>query len=109
MFGFSVILMASWEVILATAPLGLLSSGKHYFTKNAAGGTSPVWDMRSSGVKSVVGKAGAYVVAQKVGNIVAPTGTKDVDWLQLKNVEGQLASAIYRTDTRGGPSPASVR
>lgn len=90
-----------------TAPLGLLSSGKHYFTKNAAGAISPVWDMRSSGVKSVQGKPTAYVVAQKVGNIVAPTGAKDVDWLQLKNVEGQLATAIYRTDTRGGPSPAS--
>ena len=27
MFGFSVVLMASWEVILATAPLGLLNGG----------------------------------------------------------------------------------
>ncbi len=27
MFGFSVILMASWEAILATAPLGLLNGG----------------------------------------------------------------------------------
>lgn len=27
MFGFSVILMASWEIVLATAPLGLLNGG----------------------------------------------------------------------------------
>ncbi|KAK3724051.1 hypothetical protein LTR37_001173 [Vermiconidia calcicola] len=27
MFGFSVVLMASWETILATAPLGLLNGG----------------------------------------------------------------------------------
>ncbi|TEB36552.1 hypothetical protein FA13DRAFT_1786951 [Coprinellus micaceus] len=92
---------------LITAPLGCLSAGKHYFTKNAAGGISPVWDMRTTGLKSVQGKAGAYVLAAKVANIPAPTGAQDVDWLQLKNVEGQLATAIYRTDTRGGPAPAS--
>ncbi|KAJ3538784.1 hypothetical protein NMY22_g5024 [Coprinellus aureogranulatus] len=96
---------ASKHAPLFNVPLGVFSSGKHYFKKNDPSGISPVWDMRTTGVKSVKGKAGAYVVAQKVGNVVAPTGAKDVDWLQLNGVEGQLATTIYRTDTRGGPSP----
>lgn len=83
-------------------------SGKHFFSTSPSGtGISPVWDMRSIGPASVKGKADAFVLAAKTGNIPAPTGAKDVDWLQLSNVQGKLGTAIYRVDTRGGPAPAS--
>lgn len=91
-----------------TGPLSLLSSGKHYFTPKGAS-NPPVWDMRSTGPRAVLGKAGAYVVGSKKAGIPAPTGAKDIDWLEVNGVEGQLATTIYRTDTRGGQPPASVR
>ncbi|KAF6761760.1 hypothetical protein DFP72DRAFT_1165446 [Ephemerocybe angulata] len=91
---------------LISAPIGVFSSGKHFFTPTATG-TAPVWDMRAVGVKSVQGKPDAYVLAAKVANLTAPNGAEDVPWLQLKNVEGDLATAIYRINTRGGQPPAS--
>lgn len=84
-----------------SSKLHLDPSGKHFFTPTASG-TAPVWDMRAVGPKGVQGKTGAYVLAAKVANLPAPSGTGDVDWLQLKNVEGLLAKDIYRTETRGG-------
>jgi len=91
-----------------TGPLSLLSSGKHYFTPKGAS-NPPVWDMRSTGPRAVLGKAGAYVVGSKKAGIPAPTGAKDIDWLEVNGVEGQLATTIYRTDTRGGQPPASCK
>jgi hypothetical protein len=99
-------LLNSKNLGLITTPLRILSGGKHFFTPTAAG-NFPVWDMRAVGVKSVQGKPNAFVMAGKVAGITAPTGAKDVDWLQLSNKEGALATAIYRTDTRGGQPPAS--
>ncbi|KAJ2930044.1 hypothetical protein H1R20_g7056, partial [Candolleomyces eurysporus] len=88
-------------------PLGVVASGAHFFTKTPAGTNAPVWDMRAIGPKNVKGKSGAYVVGAKVAGIPSPEGAKNVDFLQLKAVEGALATAIYRTDTQGGPAPAS--
>ena len=84
--------------------------GQHYFVPNpkpAAGSpaVSPVWDFTSDSEK---GNPDAFVLAAKAGDIPAPTGKNDVDWLQLKNVEGELADTVYRTDTKGGQPPASV-
>jgi len=79
--------------------------GSHYFIPNPSGtGLSPVWDYRAIIAK---GNLDAFVLAAKVTNTPAPTGPQDVDWLQLKSVSGQLATAIYRTDTRGGQPPSS--
>jgi hypothetical protein len=79
--------------------------GSHFFVTSPSGtGLSPVWDTRAASGK---GKPDAFVLAAKIGNIPAPTGKQDVDWLQLKNVQGGLAAQVYRTDTRGGPAPAS--
>jgi len=79
--------------------------GQHYFVTSPSGtGLSPVWDARAASGK---GKADAFVLAAKIGDIPAPTGKQDVDWLQLKNVQGDLATQVYRTDTRGGVAPAS--
>lgn len=66
---------------------------------------SPVWDFTSGAEK---GNAEAFVIAAVVGDIPAPTGKEDVDWLQLKNVEGELADTVYRIDTKGGQPPMSV-
>jgi hypothetical protein len=80
--------------------------GVHYFITNPITGTgiSPKWDFATS----YDGNPDAFVVAAKVANLAAPTGTHDVDWLQLKNVQGGLADAVYRVDTKGGQPPASV-
>jgi len=84
--------------------------GQHYFIANGTDpvthsqAISPVWDFTSDAEK---GNAEAFVVAAVVGDIPAPTGTDDVDWLQLKNVEGELANAVYRVETKGGQPPAS--
>lgn len=85
--------------------------GQHYFIANgtdpATGNPilAPVWDF-TSGVDK--GNAKALVIAAVVGDIPAPTGTDDVDWLQLKKVKGELADAVYRVDTKGGQPPTSV-
>jgi len=89
------------KTILPKAPLEL---GKHFFQTNANGGISPVWDFRGD---SAPNQPDAFVVAAKVGDLLAPTGSQDVDWLQLNGVSGALASVVYRTDTRGGQPPAS--
>jgi len=80
-----------------------VSLGQHFFIANATGSLSPVWDFRSS----CRGHDDAYVVAARVGGIPAPTGGDDIDWLQLKGVEGKLATDIYRVDTKSGKAPAT--
>jgi hypothetical protein len=85
--------------------------GQHYFVPNpkpAAGSPaiSPKWDFTHDAKN---GNAAAYVIGAKVASLAAPTGNlADVDWLQLKSIDGQLADAIYRVETKGGQSPASV-
>jgi hypothetical protein len=83
--------------------------GKHYFGTSPSGtGISPIWDMRSSGTAKTKGNPDAFVLAAKSGSVPAPTDpTKDVPWLQLAKVQGKLANTVYRTDTRGGPAPAT--
>ncbi|PPQ78677.1 hypothetical protein CVT25_010698 [Psilocybe cyanescens] len=105
---------AAWKIMPASvktpggSPLmGYGFLGSHFFVTSPSGtGISPVWDYRAGSAK---GNADAFVLAAKVGNIAAPTGSKDVDWLQLKSVQGSLATQIYRTDTRGGQPPASCK
>jgi len=84
--------------------------GQHYFKSNgtdpATGNPAltPVWDFTSDAEK---GNPEAFVAATVVGDIPAPTGNGDVDWLQLARVDGQLADNVYRVDTKGGQPPAS--
>lgn len=89
---------------LGTSPEVL---GQHYFVPNPTGaaGTSPKWDFTSN---AEAGNPEAFVIGLKTGDLPAPTGTNDVDWVQLKEVEGELASTVYRLDTKGGQPPASV-
>ena len=48
------------------------------------------------------------MIGAKVGDLPAPTGPSDIDWLQVKNVQGELATTLYRVDTKAGQPPSSV-
>ncbi|EEB90880.1 hypothetical protein MPER_10855 [Moniliophthora perniciosa FA553] len=78
--------------------------GEHYFVTNPVTGTgiSPKWDMTKA-----LDDPNAFVIEARSAGIPAPTGPSDVDWLYLTNVQGALATDIYRTDTRGGQPPSS--
>ena len=81
--------------------------GQHYFVPNPNGqGLGAKWDFTSQG--ALAGNTNAFVVAAKVNQTDAPTGPKDIAWVSLKSVTGQLAQQIYRTDTRLGQPPATV-
>jgi hypothetical protein len=80
--------------------------GEHFFQSNGNGSIVPVWDFRGD---SAPNQPNAFVVAARVAGLAAPTGKQDVDWLELKGVSGALATSLYRTHTKGGQPPASVR
>ncbi|KAJ7747439.1 hypothetical protein DFH07DRAFT_747772 [Mycena maculata] len=81
--------------------------GFHYFVTSPSGtGLSPEWDFTSTG--KFADNSTAYVIGAKVGDIPAPTDpTVNVDWLALVNVQGALASKIFRIDTVSGQPPTS--
>jgi len=86
--------------------------GQHYFVTNPISGTgsNPKWDFTS---QSDAGNKEAFVVAAKVNGASAPTGSKDIDWVQLgvlagaPALTGELAKQVYRTNTRLGQPAAS--
>ncbi|KAJ7785288.1 putative malate dehydrogenase [Mycena maculata] len=79
--------------------------GQHYFVTSPSGtGLSPKWDF-TSGI--LAENPEAFVIAAKVGDIPAPTGSPDVDWLSLDNVEGDLAKQVFRVSTVNGDAPTS--
>ena len=50
-----------------------------------------------------------FVISVKDGDIPAPTDpSTNVDWLHLTNVDGELASDVYRVLTVGGKPPTEV-
>lgn len=55
------------------------------------------------------GNAQGFSVLSKVGDIPAPTGKADVDWLGLSATSGSLAKQIFRVDTVAGTDGSSVR
>jgi Protein of unknown function (DUF3455) len=78
--------------------------GQHYFIQGSSSNAlSPVWDFRST-----TGNSNAIMIANKTGDLPAPTGPGDVDWLELKNVSGGLAGELFRVVTYKGQPPASV-
>lgn len=81
--------------------------GQHYFIPNPLTGSGVIakWDFSSH-----LHNSSAVVVGAKTGDIAAPTGSKDIDWLSLSAVPGAglLADQVFRTDTRLGQPPASV-
>ncbi|KAI9443419.1 hypothetical protein H4582DRAFT_2072465 [Lactarius indigo] len=79
---------------------GIMLYGRHYIIENPDGDLSSIWDFRPSGLTP--GNPNAFVVAEVTGDIPAPTGYLDLDWLELEGVSGQLASTIFRVYTKGG-------
>jgi len=77
--------------------------GPHYFIPNPTTGVgiSPKWDYSQS-----LGNPNAFVIGAKVGGIPAPNPS-DVDWLVLNGVQGNLATQIFRVETKGGKAPTS--
>ncbi|KAJ7255808.1 hypothetical protein B0H12DRAFT_1112929 [Mycena haematopus] len=81
--------------------------GYHYFVTSPSGtGISPKWDFTSTG--KFAGNSTAFILAAKAGDIPAPTTpATNVDWLALNNVQGSLASKVFRVDTVNGQPPTS--
>jgi len=83
---------ASVKTLGPTGAGGYAMLGSHFFQPNPSGaGLSPIWDYRAVSAK---GNPDAFVLAQKVSNAPAPSGSKDVDWLQLKGLSGSLATTV---------------
>lgn len=82
--------------------------GQHYFVTNpfTGSGVSPTFDFRAASKK---GDPNAFVIANKTGDIAAPTGPQDIDWLELTGAIGDLAKHIFRIDTKAGQPPSTVR
>jgi hypothetical protein len=87
--------------VLGSAPVIL---GQHYFMPGSPA-PSPKWDFTADAEK---GNTEAFVVAASTGSIPSPNGKNDITWVQLKNVQGQLADLVYRVETAGGQPPTSV-
>jgi len=79
---------------------------QHYFTKNAAGGISPTWDFRATPKFKGVGNA--VFVGKALANTSDVSPTKNIPWLHLGKVSGDISDEIYRISTVGGVAPSSV-
>ncbi|KLO11596.1 hypothetical protein SCHPADRAFT_941911 [Schizopora paradoxa] len=80
--------------------------GQHYFVTNpfTGSGVSPTFDFRAASKK---GDPNAFVIANKTGDIPAPTGSQDIDWLELTGAIGDLAKHVFRIDTKAGQPPST--
>ncbi|KAF8273167.1 hypothetical protein EI94DRAFT_1655194 [Lactarius quietus] len=78
--------------------------GQYYFINNANGTLSPKFDFTNSG--PTAGNSEAFVIATKIGDIPAPTGSQDIDWLELDGVSGDFAKTIFRVETQAGQPPS---
>jgi len=88
--------------ILNASPFKL---GDHFFITNPITGTgvSPEFNFASSQKT-----ANPFVVAKKTGDIPSNCDPKDdVDWLMLSNVQGSLATTVFRVQTKGGQPATS--
>ena len=101
--------MTVFDIIKTLKALGLSTVlGQHYFINNPSGaaGVVPKWDFTSASLK---GNANAFVIGARTGDIPAPTNpTVNIDWLSLQNSTGDLATQVFRVETRGGQPPTSV-
>lgn len=79
---------------------------QHYFNKNAAGGISPVWDFRAA--ENFKGVENAVFVGKALANTSDANPTKNVPWLHLGKVSGEISDEVYRILTVGGVAPSSV-
>jgi len=78
---------------------------QHYFIKNSAGGISPAWDFRAT--QKFMGVAGALFVGKALANTPDADPTKNIPWLHIGKVSGDISDEIYRISTVGGVAPTS--
>jgi len=78
---------------------------QHYFINNTAGGISPVWDFRTT--QRFKGVQNAVIVAKALANTPDSNPTKNVPWLHLGKVSGDISDEVYRIFTVGGVAPSS--
>jgi hypothetical protein len=78
---------------------------QHYFITNAAGGISPVWDFRAT--QKFKGVPNAVFVGKALANTPDASPTKNVAWLHVGKVSGDISDEVYRIYTVGGVAPPS--
>ncbi|KAM5531241.1 hypothetical protein V8D89_015107 [Ganoderma adspersum] len=81
---------------------------QHFFQPNpvTGSGVSPVWDFRSN--PRFKGHDDAFILAKGNGSIPSPQDPrKDVAWLHVVKVQGDIADDVFRFDTVGGQPPTS--
>ncbi|KAI0346689.1 hypothetical protein BDW22DRAFT_1352853 [Trametopsis cervina] len=98
--------MNTTDVLQSLALLGPLNVlGQHYFINGSTGALQAKWDFTSA---SQNGQPNAFVVGAKTGDIPDPSNpATNVDWLSLNRTSGDLATQIFRVDTRGGQPPTT--
>lgn len=92
------------ETLPNIVPQNMILS-QHFFTTNAAGGISPVWDFRAT--QKFKGVDNAVFVGKALANTPDVNPTKNVPWLHLGKVSGGISDEIYRIFTVGGVAPSS--
>jgi len=78
---------------------------QHFFINNGAGGISPVWDFRAT--PKFQGVDNAVFVGKASANTPDADPTKNVAWLHLAKVSGDISDEVYRISTVGGVPPTS--
>jgi hypothetical protein len=78
---------------------------QHYFINNSAGGISPVWDFRAT--PKFNGVEDAVFVGKALASTPDVNPTKNVPWLHLGKVSGDISDEVYRIFTVGGAAPSS--
>jgi len=77
--------------------------GQHFFVTSPSGtGISPFFTFEQS-----LKNDEEFFLGAKTGDLKSPGGSGNVDWLQLTNVEGELAETVFRVDTVQGQPAAS--
>jgi len=93
------------EILPTVVPENLILA-QHYFINNAAGGISPVWDFRAT--KKFKGVENAVFVGRPLVSTPDVDPTKNVPWVHIGKVSGDISDEIYRIYTVGGVAPSSV-
>lgn len=76
---------------LALPPiLAKFSMGNHYY-QNYSNVYSPIWDFRTGIAQE---DRGAFMVGSKIAEFPSPSGPKNVAWVELKRVLGELAEQV---------------
>ncbi|KAF8273793.1 hypothetical protein EI94DRAFT_1074979 [Lactarius quietus] len=79
--------------------------GQYYFINDANGTLSPKFDFTNSG--PTAGNPEAFVIGTKIADTPAPTGSQDIDWVEVEGLSGDFAKEIFRVRTRAGQPPPS--